>query len=1472
MSRSDRRRSSSRQRPGASFSSLTKPILTSQPVLLWTHEPPNFSKEELVLNPELIAAFGGVSEGSELLEVRLPETSGRTHTTKSKAEKFGSKNDNRVYRGFSRRSFVFRASQAVSDMECIERSSSTLQLSISRNIAAAFGLHNRSEVMLSKVPLMNHTISHLELYFRDQYLGRADQWRIVSLLEDSCVYVGQRITLSGCVKATIGRIFINEKKVMSGYVGPHTRAIFRSESAKYNVFIQMASEMWEFDEDGEIYYEKALSGLLPELIRRWQKANTTHVISVVLFARVFYNESEIHMLQEVALPLRREEEGKNRWYIDYYKVIVDLESDCDWPSVLTYLKEEFFRFRHDVLLLRRPVSGPAGAPWQEELHADLLRKDRALLAGKLSASHEGNILEAVNLALNPFDEHFIDRDLNRTGLDLLVISAGTGHFDVDKRLLRLTTERLIDSGIGFDLVSLSKMPLHSVPLFHFQSQVPAPDIQGTANVSGSGKKRSKAAASARPIPTGPQSAPPDPLYFDVKHASLGTSAGTYANLCATGLADFYSIPHWVDCSFYNLQQDKPFRADRFIPRCKMTEIQMLGLMENEISDITIPYIDYVKIPGVVATGQSASQHSQNAAFSPDGSGRLNKPAFLFTESFGDISGLSPHTQRRILREQFDKESFRDLEHVPSVFRPWLIHGSTDKSLPQLLSSSPPAIRGAYQTQKMGSGTDTNLRSSRDMSKVQHGQKLAYSPTNSLRTPRFARNREGVIPSPSLESHMEHPSPDDEIRKDTQPGPHGSSNPTDDTTQDSQKGNMRLGSRPSSIYSVNTLNRGVRPLEPMGKAKALVAASDINFDFERKEGAQEAASDSLAHPSATAQTLTQQKSTTPASKAKVGYSWLLSTLRGSNASSASPVKMEKEENLNQSSPLQASLKIQALLKSQVLRTNQQSKDHSKSGDEVEAKGSETHEKSVPGPILIPSQGTNEGEQEQSSPNDAVPGGVDSSLQKLLEEEDAKVRYIAQAQVEKQTLVNPCNPKKSLQPTSASQLMRWQHAFPRRLNQHVVKWRSMTTPACLPLTTVYLPSESDLKSQWQEYPYQMSISSDMMSFLVKRANSTHPALAVMREMASQRLAQGFQFIVPVSSSKSRQKFVHVLPEGEPQRFRLQEPWELFQPGSLASGNPIFLSMTNQIHRILYDRTSSCINVKRYVRKTDYDTTPFQYDCCIWPRNLSGYQTISARFSYPDNTGYNWTYLDALIAGHNEDEEFNESTRYWRTRFVVVPSEGSPPVIRGPSGEKLSDEEIRLMGMDKLADLFGRARWRPRNSKSRQGDARSMPPHNAPLRFIPTSLDPAMSLRDIAFMKQVESAREEDSVEQELRKQRRGKPNITHTTRLSETSLVDLVNLMYESADLKINDRLWNRTLYRESFSGTDFVTWLCHEFVDVNSRAIATEWGERLLKDGVLRHVHDYHGFLDGHYFVSSLCTLWVSEVDSSSVPNIPILCP
>lgn len=105
------------------------------------------------------------------------------------------------------------------------------------------------------------------------------------------------------------------------------------------------------------------------------------------------------------------------------------------------------------------------------------------------------------------------------------------------------------------------------------------------------------------------------------------------------------------------------------------------------------------------------------------------------------------------------------------------------------------------------------------------------------------------------------------------------------------------------------------------------------------------------------------------------------------------------------------------------------------------------------------------------------------------------------------VNPCKPKLNGD-TLTGDGRRWQHIrpTPAKDNKQLIKWSSLCAPACLPLTTDFMPTPQQLLNFYEANSYDIACFPDQISFLL-RTDTAHQnlPLAVMREMASQRLAR-------------------------------------------------------------------------------------------------------------------------------------------------------------------------------------------------------------------------------------------------------------------------------------------------------------------------------------------------------------------------------
>lgn len=258
---------------------------------LWVHDE-TFSKEEILFNQAAFTDMGvEVGDVIEILPARYPGDG--THSAKTD---FGSRSlrDSHVESSSTLHSDSMSKFKTPLQSRClfvvkplpqdIKTRNPKLELSVTTSIANIFGFKNRTTVHISIVDRAQCAASHVDISFRDQYMVRSDMWRLVmSELAERIVYKGQKIVFTGSIKATVKNIFIRGKKVLSGFFSPQTIPVFRSESAKYVLFIQMSREMWDFDSEGtgDILFSRVINGFLPELFKRWVNSDARDRKSVV---------------------------------------------------------------------------------------------------------------------------------------------------------------------------------------------------------------------------------------------------------------------------------------------------------------------------------------------------------------------------------------------------------------------------------------------------------------------------------------------------------------------------------------------------------------------------------------------------------------------------------------------------------------------------------------------------------------------------------------------------------------------------------------------------------------------------------------------------------------------------------------------------------------------------------------------------------------------------------------------------------------------------------------------------------------------------------------------------------------------------------------------------------------------------------------------------------------------------------------
>ncbi|KUJ07054.1 vacuolar membrane-associated protein-like protein IML1 [Mollisia scopiformis] len=1392
---------------------------------IWVHDE-GYSKDEVVLNLDL---FPNVKPGELMAVVALKTDSGvRDFQDKAQFAKIepevlgtamqredsnsnprspGTANPNDVKHDVDvGNRYLFIAKDMPKEMKTRQP---TLEVSVAKHIADVFCLKHRSNVLLTTTDVALSSASHVELSFKDQYLARSDMWRLaVGELGNKTVYKGQKVLFMGTIKAQVSCVYVDGRKVQSAFFSTNTKPIFRSESARYVLFIQMSREMWDFDSEGsgEIMFNKVVNGFLPALFKKWALLKAKHLVSIVLFTRVEY---DVGISSELALSARDSDyhtgvqtDGNKRPYKDFYRVVVSEMASGSWTTILYQLKREFKFFRKDISMHRINTGTTIGPAADSNIRGVLGTRIEA----EPSLAMHGNVLEAINLASSQFAHDYIDRDLMRTGISVVVITPCPGIFEVDYETLRLTTESLINNGIGIDLVCLPKMPLHSVPIFRYRNPQYAAfqeAIHFKTLRSEDSTPRQTAAMFGSSFSSLNDSLSP------VKASQPDRSLRTGSFTAATPPSEWsYAIPHWIDVSFWTgASEDAHIKNDDmaiplehsyttsysgstdFEVRCKMYEMEMASVMENVMTEIAVTPLQHDTIFPHMILG---SREIPGERLRRDEAAILIRRDRSYTSLLEFVNGPSKplldrhpsHEERRfhhtldmfdIARSELTDDHFMD--HPSNEARRSYRTGS-EEAARKILAEDPKVFGNSFKDESgtmkaahflPGSTTDSTKKEKKqagDTSKVRKGS-VASSMTPSSRVspikpPRFGRQ-------------------------------------------------ISLGKHGFGIAAPKAVMAEIH-IENASAAKPASTTSDLSGSKHKNIN-----SDMANHYLASAASQAQERpsssqSEKPRSKIATPPPELRAPLEGPIAE-----------------PIQSSRPMTIRSALQSLDSTNQFKSRSVLGSLYETPD---RQEDANGAHFSMRPDDN-----QKIFTSKLLAGSVPELPATLSPTTALSPWLS--------VLNPSNPSAN-DAVGPSQYRRWQHVFPRPVLTKTMKWKSLCSPASVPLTTEYFPTKHQLDTEYQQKPY--NISQNVEDELHEDPKTREEFL---RELIGLRLSQGFQIVVGLAVAEAfGQKALKIA--------------NVFDQEHIAEdGASVFMSMGSIIHQL------SCVNeseieVNMFVRKPTASTvsspgsvTPAIYNPAIRTTLADDYESRRIILGRPKDE-YNWNYVDAFIAGF--DEEMSEGLRFWRARFVLIPVE-RPTTLQRRRGED-NEEEIRLEGIKKLTQMWQRHRVIPASERRFQNQTSHKVKDPNPLDIVYKTEDPSFVVTaELETLPLVETGEPGSKRGQLLETERFRK------SKLDIAGLADAIQAPVEKGGVRMQNRRWHFRLHYNCFIGSDMTTWLIENFEDIDTREEAVELGNKLMakdeiqrmrekemgkeikeKDtGIFVHVEKRHPFRDGQYF-------------------------
>ncbi|KAH9874448.1 hypothetical protein IAQ61_003637 [Plenodomus lingam] len=991
------------------------------------------------------------------------------------------------------------------------------------------------------------------------------------------------------------------------------------------------------------------------------------------------------------------------------------------------------------------------------------------------------------------------------------------------------------SGIGIDLVCLSPMPLHSVPLFKYRTPRVISDIRMEMS---EGKPKTAEVAKMEEEKTPRQ-----------HHSNFGSLPRTPSAPPAYSLTSAptihhedksdgwrYAMPYWVDVSFWSgtseeiLELTKPRKADRIIKksrkkgriftlRCRLYELQMMGVMEHEFGEISIPYLQ---------EDPMYPSHLRKAEILPDTSSQ--EKAHQMKNSKTAASSFSSKGDKDYGEDQLDEirvsyKAWMDA-YDNGIYSPLLERSKTSsQSQPRqqrqsepFFSGSPDLGRSSYLSSSFRSAGTSFGKTTRPLSDANFHQLI-----------REVSNEEESI-SPKANTHRL-------LERNSQGAPRADVTRRQQTLARSSAGvgrsfthrgsasgnteNQRKSLKPTPIPSP-TPSRGPSPPRREGATSTSSGSSTPNVvpDSKPRPGNWFLRQISFGGKPAPAKA-TIADPTIDISQGKVKPAMLTveNNHKGAIAERLASTRVTANEKPSQPIAIKTA--------SRGGPTSAESLSSDRASRSVETvRGGKSGKTSIPsqsgsvkrdpGSTFLLAGARALGDHGVGPKLDLSSSGGAKEIPRTLSPTSAIAPWAV--------LVNPCNPKKNVL-NSRNQYRRWHHVFPRTLRTGTVKWRSLCSPAAVPLTHEWFPTPAQIATEYNESPYKISQNEDDD---MQDAPKTRESL--IKELIAFRLSHGFQVIVGSAVAEFSGREEKALAS-------------ILAPDYMSNdGDTVFMSMGNNIHQLVCVAGGE-VEVKRYTRKptTALESSagvdrPFHYNPYIRTAFEDDYYPRDMVLR-PPRKEYNWNIIDTFLAGYHD--EFSEILRFWRARFVLIPVE-IPHVHRRPLSmlNEDSEEEIRLEGIQKLTQLWQKFRYispderhhhHATSTKQRDANPLAIEYHTRDLSAI-VAAGP-----DHAIFNDTDSGIQ-PSVYPDAEKYHR-----------SNIDLKKLAEDLQGEKGIPMMDRRWHLKLHQNCFLGFDLTNWLLSNIKDVETRDEAVEVGNELMNRGLIVHVQRRHQFRDGNFF-------------------------